>query len=156
MPPDRRGLIHENDAAILKEFKSVRDAIFNENLADGAKVAASSTAPGSKPANVLVRGLDKFWMPKKDEPTPFLTFELTGEKTFDCLEIRENIRYGQRIEQFTLEVWKDDHWREITRATTVGYSRFLRFEPVTASKVRVRIIESRSTPALAFVALHKR
>jgi len=95
-------------------------------------------------------------MPRKSETTPFLTFELTGDKTFDCVEVRENIQYGQRIEQFSVEVWKDERWREVTRATTVGYSRFLRFEPVTASKVRIRIIQSRSTPALAFFALHKR
>jgi alpha-L-fucosidase len=156
VPPDKRGLIHENDAAILKEFKSVRDMIFNENLADGAKVEASSSAFGTNPSNVLDRSTDKFWMPKKGETTPFLTFELTGEKTFDCLEIRENILYGQRVEQFSIEVWKGEHWREVSRATTVGYSRFLRFEPVTASKVRLRIIQSRATPALAFVALHKR
>jgi hypothetical protein len=119
-------------------------------------VDASSSAPGTRPAHVLNRNTDKFWMPKKKEITPYLTFELTGEKTFDCLEIRENIRYGQRIEQFSVEVWKGERWREVTRATTVGYSRFLRFEPVTSAKVRVRIIQSRSTPALAFVALHKR
>ncbi|MFA6483260.1 MAG: discoidin domain-containing protein, partial [Bacteroidales bacterium] len=156
VPPDKRGLIHENDRAILKEFKSVRDIIFNENLAGGAKVEASSSAAGTKPSNVLSRGLDTYWMPKNDQSTPSLIFELTGEKTFDCLEIRENIRYGQRIEQFSLEVWKGEHWREVTRATTVGYSRFLRFEPVSASKIRIRIIQSRSTPALSFVALHKR
>lgn len=156
VPPDTRGLINENDVAALKEFKLVRDKIFNENLADGAVVKASSSSPGTRPENVLARGLDTYWMPKKGEQTPFLTFDLTGEMTFDCLEIRENIRYGQRIEQFTLEVWKDERWREVTRATTVGYSRFVRFEPVTTSKVRIRIIQSRSTPAIAFAGLHKR
>ena len=156
VPPDKRGLINEHDAAALKEFKSVRDAIFGENLAAGAKAEASSSSPGKSPGNVLIPGLDKFWMPKKGEVTPYLTLELSGEKTFDCLEIRENIRYGQRIEQFSLEVWKDERWREVTRATTAGYSRFLRFEPVTASKVRIRIIQSRATPALAYIGLHKR
>ncbi len=156
VPPDKRGLIHQYDHRILKEFKAVRDQIFDENLAEGAVVEASSSAPGTKPFYVLSRGLDKFWMPKKSSEAPFLTLMLNGEKTFDCLEIRENIRYGQRIEQFSVEVWKGEHWREVTRATTVGYSRLLRFEPVTASKVRIRIIQSRSTPALAYVALHKR
>ncbi len=156
VPPDQRGLINEHDAAALKEFKAVRDAIFGENLADGARAEASSSAAGTSPGNVLIPGLDKFWMPKKGEPTSYVTLELTGEKTFDCLQIRENIRYGQRIEQFSLEVWKGERWREVTRATTAGYSRFLRFEPVTASKVRIRIIQSRATPALAFIGLHKR
>lgn len=156
VPPDKRGLIHENDAAILKQFKNVRDAIFDENLADGAKVEASSSASGTKPANVLDPGLEKFWMAKNHDANPFLIFELTGERTFDCLEIRENIRYGQRIEQFSIEVWQRERWREITRATTVGYSRFLKFEPVIAAKIRIRIIQSRSTPTLSFVSIHKR
>jgi len=156
VPPDTRGLIHENDEAILTEFKKIRDEVFNQNLLADAKVEASSSAFGTKPSNVLVRGLDKFWMPKKSENVPFLTFEMPAEVTFDCLEIRENIRYGQRIEQFSIEVWKDNRWREVTRATTAGYSRFLRFEPVTASKVRLRIIQCRSTPSIAFVGLHKR
>jgi alpha-L-fucosidase len=151
VPPDQRGLIHENDAATLKEFKAVRDAVFSENLAEGSVVGASSSAPGTKPANVLVRGLDTFWMPGKNDAIPSLTFELASERTFDCLEIRENIRYGQRIEQFSVEVWKGERWREVTRATTVGYSRLLRFEPVTASKVRIRFIQSRATPALALL-----
>ncbi len=32
VPPDRRGLIHENDAAALKEFRSSLDRIFANNL----------------------------------------------------------------------------------------------------------------------------
>jgi len=156
VPPDKRGLIHENDAAILKEFKAVREAVFGENMADGATVTASASAPGTRPANVLIPGLDKFWMAKKGDSSPSLVFELSGEKTFDCLEIRENIRYGQRVEQFSIEVMKGEHWREVTRATTVGYSRFLRFEPVTATKVRIRILQSRAIPVLAYVGLHKR
>lgn len=156
VPPDQRGLINEHDAAALKEFKAVRDAIFNENFLDGSKVQASSSSPGAGPGNVLARGLAKFWMPKKGESTPFLTFDLKNEATFDCLEIRENIKYGQRIEQFSLEIWKGERWREVTRATTVGYSRYLRFEPVTASRVRIRIIQSRATPALSYIGLHKR
>jgi alpha-L-fucosidase len=156
VPPDTRGRINDHDIAALREFRKVRDEIFEENLADGSKVTSSSSSAGTRPVNVLARGLDKYWMAGRKDQAPDLTFELDGEKTFDCLEIRENIRYGQRIEQFSLEAWKDGHWREVTRATTVGYSRLLRFEPVTTSKVRVRIIQMRNTPTLAFVALHRR
>ena len=156
IPPDKRGLIHENDADALLGFKSLRDNIFGSNLAAGATVTASSSTFGLKPFNVLTPGRKKFWMAKKGETNGWLEFGLDGEKSFDCLELRENIEYGQRIEQFSLEIWKENRWREVTRATTVGYSRLIRFLPVTASKVRIRIIQARNTPTISFAGLYKR
>jgi alpha-L-fucosidase len=156
LPADKRGLIHENDVAALKGFREVRAAIFSENMAAGAQVSASSTAPGSKAGHVLVPGREKYWMAKKGETNAWIEFELPAEKTFDCLQIQENIEFGQRVEQFSLEIWRDKHWREVTRATTIGYKRLIRFSPVTASRVRVRIIQARNTPSISFIALHKR
>ena len=108
LPPDRRGLIHENDVAALKEFRAVRDAVFGNNLADGAKVTASSNAFGTKAANVLIPGRDKFWMARKGSETAWIEMQLPAPQTFDCLQIRENIEYGQRIEQFSIEIWKEE------------------------------------------------
>jgi alpha-L-fucosidase len=62
---------------------------------------------------------------------------------------------GQRIEKFRLEAWEGGAWKEITRGTTVGYKRLLRFPAVTASKVRVVIEESRTSPTLSAVGLFK-
>jgi len=156
IPPDTRGLIHENDVKSLLEFKAIRDAIFNENLAAGSRVKASSATVGLKPANVLVEGRDKFWMPKKGVLEADLEFDFGEERTFDCVTIQENIEYGQRVEQFSLEIWRNDRWREVTRSTTIGYKRMLRFSPQTTSKVRFRILQSRGTPAISFFGLHKR
>ena len=156
LPPDQRGRIHENDVKALTEFKAVRDAIFEENMAQGARIKVSSTAIGFKADNVLIPGREKSWMAKKGETSGWLEFELPAVKTFDCLQIRENIEYGQRIEQFSLEIWKENRWREVTRATTVGACRLIRFLPVTSDKVRIRIIQTRNTPSIAFIGLHKR
>jgi alpha-L-fucosidase len=41
LPPDRRGLIHENDVKRLQELRKVLDAIFAKNLAIGAQAKAS-------------------------------------------------------------------------------------------------------------------
>lgn len=156
VPPDKRGLIHENDVAALKGFSEVRDVIFSKNMAEGAKVRASSSAIGSRAGNVLTPGRTKYWMAKKGETNAWIEFELPAEITFDCLQIRENIEFGQRIEQFSLEIWRENHWREVTRATTVGSKRLVRFTPVTASRVRIRIIQARNTPSISYIALHKR
>src|SRR5678815_5546311 len=37
VPPDRRGLINENDSAALMEFKKLRDESFKDNLAKNAR-----------------------------------------------------------------------------------------------------------------------
>jgi len=38
LPPDRRGLIHENDVKSLQGFRKLMDATFKKNLARGAKL----------------------------------------------------------------------------------------------------------------------
>ena len=155
VPPDTRGLIHENDVASLVRFRQIRDSIFNDNLAGDAKVSASSTAWGLKAGNVLIPGREYFWMPKKEETNGWIEFGLSAEKTFNCLQIRENIEFGQRIEQFALDIWKDNQWSEVVNGTTVGACRLLRFPAVTASRARLRIIQSRNTPSISYVGLYR-
>ena len=43
LPPDKRGLIHENDAARMKEFGNVIREMFKENLAVNVEANASET-----------------------------------------------------------------------------------------------------------------
>lgn len=42
----------------------------------------------------------------------------------------------------------------MARATNIGYKRILRFPDVTASKIRVRVLESRLSPAISHVSTH--
>jgi alpha-L-fucosidase len=42
IPPDKRGLIHENDVKNLKEWKKLIDLTFSINLASGAKVTSKN------------------------------------------------------------------------------------------------------------------
>ena len=85
-----------------------------------------------------------------------LEFDMGVEKTFDCLVVQENIELGQRVEQFSVEIWTGERWKEITRSTTIGNKRMLRFSPQTAQKVRLRLLQARWTPALSFFGLYKR
>lgn len=156
IPPDKRGLIHENDVESLIAFKKLRDRLFGNNLIEGARIRASSSTPGHKPAHVLIHGRDQFWMARRGNTEGWIEFDLEGEKVFDCLELRENIEYGQRVEEFSLEIRKDNQWQEVIQGTTIGYSRLLRFPPVRADQVRIRIIQARNTPTISFAGLFKK
>jgi alpha-L-fucosidase len=69
--------------------------------------------------------------------------------------IQENFRDGQRIQEFKLEALTQAGWRNLFTGTTVGYKRIVRFDPVTSSKVKLKITSSRDTPQIATVGLYR-
>ena len=48
-----------------------------------------------------------------------------------------------------LEAWDGRDWKVITTGTTIGYKRILRFDDMSAKKVRLRITKSRISATLA-------
>ena len=157
LPPDRRGLIHENDAQRLGEFRKVRDAIFDKNLALGAKAKASSVR-GNDPAfaadKIADGNKETYWTTDDWTTSADVEFDLGGDRTFNVAELAEHIRTGQRIGAFVLEAWDGGNWKEFARGTTVGYKRLLRFGDVTASRVRLRILDARVCPTLSGFGLY--
>ena len=72
---------------------------------------------------------------------------------FDQVRVREAVAIGQRVEGWALEAKVDGAWKTLSEGTTVGVRHILRFAPVTASKVRLRVTKARACPAIAEVAL---
>ncbi|MBO1337946.1 alpha-L-fucosidase [Streptomyces sp. VRA16 Mangrove soil] len=79
-----------------------------------------------------------------------------GTTTFDRVAVREDIEYGQRVEEFAVEAEIDGVWGRIATGTTIGHQRILPLAaPVTASRVRVRVLASRAEPRLGRITLHR-
>ena len=100
IPPDRRGLFHENDVARLKQFGDVLKRTFARNLAAGTKLTAE-VADGRSVGDVatlLDEDPDTFWT-TTDKPTAVvLTAELPAPVRANCLMLQEHIASGQRVE----------------------------------------------------------
>ncbi|MFC8256266.1 alpha-L-fucosidase [Streptomyces sp. NPDC057291] len=78
-----------------------------------------------------------------------------GPYTFDRVAVREDIRHGQRVEKFAVEARVDGSWQRIAEGTTIGNRRILPLaSPVTATAVRVKVLESRAAPHLGATTLH--
>lgn len=77
---------------------------------------------------------------------------LPAPGTFDCVDIRERIALGQRVQTFSVEVPDGDGWREVAKGTTVGHRRLVRFPAVKGSCVRIAF-EGLAPPRLFPVAL---
>jgi alpha-L-fucosidase len=88
---------------------------------------------------------ETFW--GADKTPADLEVDLGKPTPFNVVLIQEMIALGQRVEAFTLEAWDGSQWTEFAKGTTVGHKRLLRVPEVKASKVRLRITQSRG-PAM--------
>lgn len=155
VPPDRRGLINENDVRALRGWRQLLDQTFKEGYLRKIATRASGQAPGTKAGHLLKKNPDGVWSPLSGQYPAWLEFTLERRSRFDCLEIKEDIRRGQRIEEFSVEAWLGGEWTEISRGTTIGYKRLLTFHPISTDRIRLVIQKSRDLPRLKAFNLYK-
>lgn len=120
VPPDRRGLIHEQDVARLEEFGDYISRTFADNKLEET----------SKKGVVLQEGE---------------TVEYTLKPgVFNVFMVGEDIQKGQRVEEFTVEACSDGEWKELAKGTTIGYKRLFRLPDCRAEKIRLTVNKSRA------------
>jgi len=149
IPPDTRGLIHENDIRSLMGMRKILDGIFKINLAEGATVTVSNMRNKGSTVAVVDGRFETYWTTEEGIESASLELKLTENITFDVVMLQENILVGQRVEKFIIEVWNNGVWRKVAEGTTIGYKRLLRFPEVTTDRVRLTILESRTNPAIS-------
>ncbi|CTE01067.1 alpha-L-fucosidase [Streptococcus pneumoniae] len=150
IPPNQAGLFDAKDIERLYEFATYRNELYKEDLALGAPALSADFA-----CRHLTDGLEtSSWASDADLPIQ-LELDLGSPKTFDVIELREDLKLGQRIAAFHVQVEVDGVWQEFGRGFTVGHKRLLRGPLVEAQKVRVMITEAQSIPVLTKISLYK-
>ncbi|HLH19534.1 MAG TPA: alpha-L-fucosidase [Bryobacteraceae bacterium] len=72
---------------------------------------------------------------------------------FNVIRVREDIRYGQRIDEAVVEGSNGRAWEELARVTSIGPRRIVRLgRTARAQKLRVRALKSSAPPKIAEVA----
>jgi alpha-L-fucosidase len=151
LPPDKRGLLHENDVARMKELGDRIRSTYGKDLAIGAEVLASCAKDAAHGGDRLTDG-DRltFWQAPEGVEQAELVIELGAERRFDRVVLAEHIREGQRIERFRLEVQDaGGGWISLYEGTVIGYKKICRFEETTAKRLRLILSESRWSPTLS-------
>ena len=120
IPPDNRGLIHENDVQRLKELSQYIKTTFEDNyIIDGNKLWNGNIGDSRE-------------------------YNLKDGSEFNVLMLQEDILKGQRMEEFKIEALSDNGWIEIAKGTTIGYKRMFRFDKIKSNKIRITILQSRN------------
>ncbi len=156
-PVDRRGLIHEKDAEQISKLAKAVKADFSENLATGKKVTASEfrgNSPEYGAGNVNDDDPETYWATDDSIHNASLTFDFEKPTPINRILIQEYIKLGQRIEKFTVEVYKHDEWVKIAEETTVGRKRILRLPDVTGTKLRLNITASKACPVISNIGIY--
>ncbi len=154
LPVDRRGLVHENDAARLMELRRALDAIYDVDLAAGAEAYADDWRGEMRAALVVDDDDATYWAARDERTAATLLLDLTEAKAFDRVVLQEPIALGQRVRAFRVEARVRKQWKPIAEGTTIGRKRILITPRVEADLVRIRITDARAAPAIASVELY--
>ncbi len=157
IPPDRRGLVHENDVASLQGFRELLDTEFKTDLALNKKVSASSYRGNSKqysPSNVTDSNPTTYWSTDDEILTGSIEIDLGEIKTIKYIMLQEDIRLGQRVKSFIIEINNNNEWQKISAATTIGYKRIIKLDPVETDKVRISITDSKACPVISTIQVY--
>ena len=130
IPPDKRGLIHENDVQRIKELSEYINKTFANNYVENGNQVWKAEIGQSKEYNVKANAMVNTFL------------------------IQEDIAKGQRVEDFLVEVYSNGAWQYAAEGTTVGYKRLLRFSDCTPEKIRVTIRSTRATANITNVGLY--
>ncbi|MBE0666846.1 MAG: alpha-L-fucosidase, partial [Bacteroidales bacterium] len=144
VPPDTRGLIHENDIKSLMGLRAYLDDIFDTDLLKGARPY------GRGAANAIDADNSTSWSPAEKAVASFIP---AISATFNVALLQEDIRMGQRVENFVIESRLGVKWDTVAKGTTIGYKRLLRFPAVRADEIKLTITSSRAQPNISTFGL---
>jgi len=157
VPPNRLGRLQDEDVKSLRGLHSYLQATFSDDFARNAKVTASSVRGKDAvydAANLIDGKAQTSWATDDEVHVADAVLDFKRPVTFSVIALKEDIRYGQRIDAFVVERWNGGGWEQVAQGTSIGPRRYLRLDkPVSASRVRLRVTQSSASPVLTQFSL---
>jgi alpha-L-fucosidase len=156
VPPDRRGLLHENDVKSLMAFRELLKKEFAKDIAKGKKVTATSDrGKGFEASRVNDGNSESYWATKDSETTGDIVFDLGSETEVNRIILQEYIKLGQRVQEFRISALINGEWKPLIDGTTIGHKVIRKFPVVLTSKIKVTISKSKACPVISNIGLYR-
>jgi alpha-L-fucosidase len=117
VPPTRDGLLHSTDVARLAGMRARLNALFADNLANGARPVFQQT--GDRQATI--------------------NLDLGRTVTASITSLREDIEGGQNVERYIVEGADEGGFSVLATGTTIGYCKLDRFASAHLRRLRVTL-----------------
>ncbi len=154
LPPDRRGLIHENDVNSLIRFNKIITSALENNPARDAAVVADSVREGCLPENILSQDDGCFYSSSDGCLNPEITVLLGEEKEFNMLTLREVNGAGHRITDIEISALISGKWILLEKSKCVGNRLAVRFPSVVTDKIRIKVLSAIGEPLIYGFGVH--
>lgn len=158
VPPNKDGLLHNNDVNRLKEFGQAIKDIFKDNLLENCKINSSSILNEDKKfsvTNIIDGGSDSYWVPQIEDNNRWVEIEFEEDKVFDVISIQEFIELGQRVSEFNVEAFINGEYKEVFQGRTIGYKRLIRINPIKTNKIKINFLKSLDIPLISNIGVFK-
>ncbi len=154
LPPDTRGILHEQDLEALKGFKQILDEAFHTNLALKQQISTDANRRGYPGKKLIDGNPGTFWAAPENSTAAEIIIQLDDIQEVNAILLQEHIELGQRIKSFSVEVKIEGEYIRVKEGSTIGYKRILTFDTVLTNEIRVTIKDSRAAPVLSEIQLY--
>lgn len=156
IPPDRRGLIHEQDVEQLQLLGQKIKQYYQHNIAENALIQASLSDQQHPADHAIDQSEDTFWCTPYGVEQAEIELDLGSIQNMNRVVLMEHIQSGQRIEAFAIS-YQNEHqqWVPCYQGSIVGYKHICRFSAITTQHIRISIIESRYCPTLQSIEVYE-
>jgi alpha-L-fucosidase len=156
VPPDRRGLLHDNDVRSLMAFRELMKTEFEKDIAKGKQAEASSyRGKGFDALNANDGDPDTYWATKDLQTSGDIIFNLGKGAEVNRILIQEYIKLGQRVQEFQVSAFTNGGWVKLIDGTTIGHKVIRKFPVTNASKIKVSISKAKACPLISNIELYR-
>ena len=163
-PVAPNGRIHPNDSLRGIAFNWMIHEVFKNDLARKATFSASNVRGNDKrfaASHVADGKPDTYWATDDNVTNASLTIDFKKPTTFNRFVAEEYIRLGQRVKKFSLEAFVGGEWKPLKDClvegsdglTTIGHRRIICFPTVTATRLRLTILDSKACPLISKIGV---
>ena len=143
VPPDPSGKIHANDSVSLIEFKKLLDKNVGKTLMNEKGVTVLFDKWDS-----IVVSANKETVEIKDYKENSCKYGFDEPRFINMVVIREDLKYGQRVKSFAVQLIDEDKKNYYIQTTTVGHQRALTFPRVKVAFMEIRFLDSFGNPMI--------
>ncbi len=154
IPPDRRGLFHENDVQRLRELGAyLRNSFRNNLMPEAVEIIAPPAEKGCEIQNVVTED-DRYYFPQPHSGATEISVAWEKPKKIHFVVIREHLLLSQRIETFEILADRDGKTECLYQGTTVGNKRIVKMDACVTKRLTLRITDSREQPTIEQLAVY--
>ena len=82
-----------------------------------------------------------------------IELELPESLIIDHIIIMEDIAFGERVHDYIIEAQSGSEWIEIVRGSAIGHKKIEQFKPISAERVRLRVLGAIDRPMIRRIAV---